>query len=541
MNAKTLPTLTLLLAAATSAAAQQPHTPELVAPPATSASDLVPRQLRPANRALALKPLPPATVAPSATSKSLPASATGNASEPKRVVPAVGNQQVQSAASPAGKGNVQASYQSQSAETAEVEAEPPVPGPKFSLIPACPSVVPSQMLQLVDKSRDEKPEKKDDLAHRLREASGEGEPFYYGVDAAQMPPEPIPPGLKKPGSAQTTAPQLDINRGPHGQLHGGHCESDCCEDCCDDCCSCGDCCSCCDDFWRHRNTAFGEFLVLEATGTDVRFAQRQPGGAGGLIESVDEDFDSGYRVGFSKAITDCVSLGASFAQFRSHSVGSLAESNDGDNDVRSLVLYPGTPAAGDTTGFAEAFHDSDFQTVDLELSWLMTGSSRHAVNGIVGARYGQLEQNFLQHGAYGQPPDEVEAETDIEFHGTGMRLGLDARRRTGQTPLSFYGKTLINVLFGEFSSEFQQVNYASQTTDAAVSWHDERVVPVLECELGAVWTEGHWRLTTGYQAAFWFNAVTTPAFLDAVQTDDYAGVGETITFHGLVTRLEFRY
>jgi hypothetical protein len=36
----------------------------------------------------------------------------------------------------------------------------------------------------------------------------------------------------------------------------------------------------------------------------------------------------------------------------------------------------------------------------------------------------------------------------------------------------------------------------------------------------------------------WMNAVTTPEFIDAVQADNYTDVEDTITFDGVVTRVE---
>ena len=47
-----------------------------------------------------------------------------------------------------------------------------------------------------------------------------------------------------------------------------------------------------------------------------------------------------------------------------------------------------------------------------------------------------------------------------------------------------------------------------------------------------------WRLSAGYTATHWFNAVTTGDFIGAVQTSDYTDVSETISFDGLAARVE---
>jgi hypothetical protein len=64
---------------------------------------------------------------------------------------------------------------------------------------------------------------------------------------------------------------------------------------------------------------------------------------------------------------------------------------------------------------------------------------------------------------------------------------------------------------------------------------------MLDYELGVAWTstQGNLRLAVGYMVSYWFNAVTTPVFIDAVQADNYADVGDTITFDGAVGRIEW--
>jgi hypothetical protein len=82
------------------------------------------------------------------------------------------------------------------------------------------------------------------------------------------------------------------------------------------------------------------------------------------------------------------------------------------------------------------------------------------------------------------------------------------------------------------------------TTDVLLAesmWNDDRIVPMLDYEFGIAWTspQGHLRFAAGYMGSHWFNAVSTAAFVDAVQADNYVNVDDTISFDGLVGRIEW--
>ena len=98
-------------------------------------------------------------------------------------------------------------------------------------------------------------------------------------------------------------------------------------------------------------------------------------------------------------------------------------------------------------------------------------------------------------------------------------------------------------MFGEFKSDYRQLNTTTTIVQAASNWQDNRVVPILEYEVGFHWTSfsGRWQATAGYYSAFWFNTISTGDFVRAVQTSDFLNLGQTIAFNGLVTRLEFRF
>ena len=45
----------------------------------------------------------------------------------------------------------------------------------------------------------------------------------------------------------------------------------------------------------------------------------------------------------------------------------------------------------------------------------------------------------------------------------------------------------------------------------------------------------------GYNTAYWFNAVDTAEFIQAVQSDSFTHVGHAIVFTGLVGHAEFDF
>ena len=49
------------------------------------------------------------------------------------------------------------------------------------------------------------------------------------------------------------------------------------------------------------------------------------------------------------------------------------------------------------------------------------------------------------------------------------------------------------------------------------------------------------RLTAGYTFSKWFNTVMVDEYISAVQNNDYVGLGDNMTFDGLVTRAEIRF
>ena len=94
---------------------------------------------------------------------------------------------------------------------------------------------------------------------------------------------------------------------------------------------------------------------------------------------------------------------------------------------------------------------------------------------------------------------------------------------------------------GEFDTRYRMFNRTTAVLLAESLWKDDRIVPMLDWELGVAWTspQGHLRLAAGYLVSHWFNVVSTPTFVDAVQADNYVDVDDTISFDGVVGRVEW--
>jgi hypothetical protein len=74
-------------------------------------------------------------------------------------------------------------------------------------------------------------------------------------------------------------------------------------------------------------------------------------------------------------------------------------------------------------------------------------------------------------------------------------------------------------------------------------WEDDRVVPILDIELGLSWTSvcERWHFAAGYLFSAWYNAVTTEPFINGVRGNYSGDISETLTFDGLKATAEFRF
>jgi hypothetical protein len=323
-----------------------------------------------------------------------------------------------------------------------------------------------------------------------------------------------------------------------------------CSDQCDcgasTCCECSECCG-----WGHCTSIWGDFLYLHATGADVHHAQQQDGvgGAGtvpfGVIGRTDPGYEPGFRVGGVINLSSCSSLALAYTFYESDSVSSLLAPiiPGGGGAVGSLVHHPGAAILA-SAGPVNANYEIDFQLAEFEYRRLLLGDSRGWLNYSVGARYAHLEQEFFQGGVFsGGQAGVINTRTTADFDGGGALFGLDGERMVGCRGFSIYGNAGVSPIVGQFSNDFTQVN---QSTDVllANSWSkDDRFVTIVDFEAGLAWTSdsGTLRLSAGYLAQFWYNTITTPELISAVQANNYTDMGDTLSFDGLMTRVEVRF
>jgi len=362
-------------------------------------------------------------------------------------------------------------------------------------------------------------------------------------DLPPMPPDAPngePPWESEP--SRGGSPFLD-------ESYGGH----------DATCSTGDCysghrtgggrCRSAPPWWAHRTFIYGEYLYLHPTGVDMAYAIQQNGvgGAGttpeGRVGVVDQDYTSAYSVGFGVALSPCSSIRASYTDFYSNNSDFLEAPAISGGTVASLVFHPESINEGSTSSLVNASNSINFRTADVEYRRLLVAGNRFALNYSAGARYAKLGQRFQQIGNFAPPTGTIDTTTNITFEGGGLKVGLDGMQRLGNSRFGVYGEGFLSLIFGRFNSNYQQFNVTTTSIQAASNWQDDRVVPILEYELGVNFTSrnGHWRWSGGYYTAFWFNAIATPQYVQAVQQADFVDLGETIAFDGLVTRLEFRF
>jgi hypothetical protein len=300
-----------------------------------------------------------------------------------------------------------------------------------------------------------------------------------------------------------------------------------------------------------RWTVFGEAMWIHPTGVDMAHAQQQNGigGAGtvpfGEIGVLDPSYDIGFRVGGEVEFTPCSAVFVQYGFYENTTTSSL-EAPDipgGGGAVGSFVQHPGAAITA-SAGPVDAMYDIEFQIADAAYRQILVRDQLRKISVFAGGRFAQLDQFFVQEGVFsGGQFGVIDTSSMIEFSGGGPMAGIDADRRIGAGNFSVYGRALVAAITGVFENHYRMENRTTDTLLAESTWDDDRIVPMLDYELGLAWTDpqGHLRLSIGYMASHWFNVVTTPELIDAVQDDNYVDLGDTISFDGAVGRVQWTF
>jgi hypothetical protein len=305
--------------------------------------------------------------------------------------------------------------------------------------------------------------------------------------------------------------------------------------------------------YLHRSGLFGEFLYMRARNAEVAYALPIDGPVAPVLGNetpigptavVDFEYKPNFRVGGAFAFNEEASIASQYTYFRS-STNSAASIDPAVGVLRSLVTHPlGANAATDATD-ANATASIDYDLIDTDFRGLVMGCEScegkcaSVVNYLIGGRYAQMEQDF---GANFVALGTTSVNTNIDFKGGGIRLGLEGEQHATGNGLFAYGRGIANLMVGEFDATYTQANTFAGT-QVFNSWSAGRVVPVFDVEVGVGWVGPRRRMKYqfGYVVSTWFNAVTTEDFIEAVQTSDYSSQSDTITFDGLTARATFEF
>lgn len=302
-------------------------------------------------------------------------------------------------------------------------------------------------------------------------------------------------------------------------------------------------CCCTPAFWQHHDSLFGDFLYLSARDVDVSYATHVDGPTMSAVPvaptlMADNEYQPGFRVGGNLALDDCTSLRGTFWSYESGTIGS-GTLPGGTGFFRPELTHPNTLLTniGDDLD-TRATYDIDFQLAEIEYRTLLSGDECHAINAVFGIRYGNLDQDFL---ASYSINGITNVRTEIDFDGAGPRFGLTGEW-AGKRGLFFYGNGFASLLVGEFRADYWQTNNLV-VQQARNGIQDDRFVPQVELELGVGWENRcrNFRIRAGYLMSSWFNAITTPDFIDGVQANDLEGIHDTLNFDGFTVGAEFRF
>jgi len=299
---------------------------------------------------------------------------------------------------------------------------------------------------------------------------------------------------------------------------------------------------CCPPDW----VVFGELMYLRPRKAGVAYAVPVNGAIVppptppiqvGPTALVDPTYEPGFRLGFGRALNDCSTLMATWSHYESHTTDAITAT--APIVLRSLVSHPSTLAAASDYLDANAAYDLDFDLVDLDLRRIFSAGPQHTLTWLMGVRYAGLRQEFDS--TFSSLGTQTVA-TEMNFDGGGIRLGLEGECRDCDTGFLLYGRASASFVAGKFRGHYFQ----GQTFDPLVvdtTWDAAWAVSMLDLELGFGWTSpGETvRCTIGYMFSGWYDVVQPGDYIESVRANGYRGLGDSLVFDGLTTRVEVRF
>lgn len=285
-----------------------------------------------------------------------------------------------------------------------------------------------------------------------------------------------------------------------------------------------------------------ELLFLRPGNLDVLYAVEQTGCGPGATPTgpqgiVGPDMSTGVRVNAYLPMSECSRIVAGYTWFQSGDTDRIVAA---PNTVLDLVVaHPNIESCGVNSLVSSASFDVNFQFVDLAYQHLLCGGCDWGLSYLAGVRYARLSQEFSASQITGVAVGLTDVTSNLSYDGIGLRLGLRGETHSAYHGLFLYASGDISFLSGQHQAVYQQTSQFLPNAAIAREFDDFRLTTILETELGVGWqsTNGHVRLSCGFQTAGWYNTLLTQTFLDGMRGPDTND--DFVTFSGMVARLEF--
>ncbi len=248
-----------------------------------------------------------------------------------------------------------------------------------------------------------------------------------------------------------------------------NCQADnyCAENYCGDTCGAASCCSdaCAVPCWQF----YGDYLYLRPRNDNLEYAVPMNGPISpgqvpvqeGRTAAVNPQFESGFRVGLARAFDECSTIGVAYTRYENRTDDAIAIQQS-PFVIRSMVMHPSSLDAAADWLAASARQDINFDIADAEYRRIFLCDDHYSLSYLLGARYVSLKQRFA---SQFESIVTENVNSDVNFDGAGIRLGLEGERFAPGRQLFLYGKASASFLGGEFRGSYFQ----GSTADPSLS------------------------------------------------------------------------
>lgn len=259
----------------------------------------------------------------------------------------------------------------------------------------------------------------------------------------------------------------------------------------------------------------------------------------GPVVAVDPRYNAGFRFGFSYHTSHVTQWGASYSFWEGSTQNSVSVDPLTSTVLRSLTIHPGTTAADLNFLDASANISYDLDLIDIDYRYALLHSSWLVAKLYAGGRFAHLNQDFSS--TFTNTTTVEQVSSQVHFDGGGIRLGLEGEMHL-RHGFFLYSNGYTSFVAGRMHASYsQQDNFAGTVVNTA--WAENRIVPILDIELGIGWLSParHWRLSAGYVFSGWNNFTSNKDIIRAVHTGNYDSLHDAFILDGLTARAEFRF